>query len=77
MSCIAFCLLFEPETCGGSRYAYYGNLMMWIDFYEFLMFCEYSGKFCDVWENFGEKGILVILEIFYVFRVLRVFRIPK
>ena len=41
------------------------------------MFCEYSGDFYDVWENFGEKGILVISEKFYVFRVLRVFRIPK
>ena len=41
------------------------------------MFHEYSGDFYDVWENFGEKGILVILENFHVFRVLRVFRIPK
>ena len=24
---------------------------------------EYSGKFCDVWENFGEKGKMVILRL--------------
>ena len=26
------------------------------------MFCERSGKFYDVWENFGIKGILVIFK---------------
>ena len=67
MSCIAFCLLFEPETCGGSRYVYYGNWMVWFDFYEFLMICEYSGEFYDVWKKIGEKGILVIFGIFLRF----------
>ena len=77
MSCIAFCLLVEPETCGGSQYVYYDIMMLWFHFYEFRMFCEYSGDFYDVWENFGEKGILVISGKFYVFRVLRVFWIQK
>ena len=31
------------------------------------MFCEYSGKFYDVWENFGKKGILVIVRKFLRF----------
>ena len=31
------------------------------------MFWEYSGKFYDVWENFGEKGILVIFGKFLRF----------
>ena len=70
-------LLFEPETCGGSRYVYYDIMMLCFHFYAFMMFCGYSGDFYDVWENFGEKGILVISENFHVFRVLRVFWIPK
>ena len=31
------------------------------------MFCEYSGKFYDVWEKFGQKGILVISGKFLCF----------
>ena len=37
--------------------------MLWFDFYEFRMFREHSGDFYDVWENFGEKGKMVILRL--------------
>ena len=32
-------------------------------FFESLICCEHSGEFYDVWENFGEKGKMVILRL--------------
>mgnify|MGYP006051827567 CR=1 FL=1 len=41
------------------------------------MFCEYSGEFHNVWENFGQKGILVISRKFLRFPCSSVISDPE